>query len=666
MKLSTQDFTPFPGLSGRRRVEVKYALDLGLWLLATPLAFALRLEQNLPAYTDALALLLLIGLPVKAAAVYAMRLPWRSWYKVGIRDLAELIRGVVVVTVIVTAFAFFFSSTVTIPRSILLIEAMLAVLLLSAARMTARLVSETARKRTGAGGEDVRQVLIVGAGEAGTMIAREMLRHPESGLRPIGFADDDPGKQRKRFLGLPVLGRLDALPEVLATYRVDEVLIAMPSEAGNVVRRVIELARHARVEYRIIPGVYELLSGRVSISQIREVDLEDLLRREPVRLDVRDIREYLTGKVVLVTGAGGSIGSELVRQVARFRPSRILLLEREEGGLYQIHRECVTERPEIPVEPLLCDVRDRDRLAYLFEMHRPQAVFHAAAHKHVPLVEGNPDEAVLNNVGGTYNLTELALEFGVERFVNISTDKAVNPTSVMGATKRVAEYVVERAARRAEPGQSFVSVRFGNVLGSRGSVVPLFKEQIRAGGPVTITDPEMVRYFMTIPEASQLVLQAGSLGTNGRVYVLDMGEPVKIMDLARDLIQLSGFEPEVDIAIEFSGIRPGEKLFEELLTAEEGTDSSRHEKIFVARKRGFDDAELEDRLDALFGAAYSRNPDAILEALAAIIPIHMLSLPARFGADVNGQEAEDRAERVALEGVLIPHHAGAEAALRDI
>lgn len=629
----------FPGLEGRRRIWIKYGIDLGLWLSATPLAFALRLEQNALAYADALLLLLVIGLPVKAAAVYFLRLPWRSWYKVGIKDLAGLIQGIAVVTVVTTALGFFFAGTATIPRSIPLIEAMLALLLLSASRLGARLASETNRKRAPAA-DDVRQVLIVGAGEAGTMIAREMLRHPEARLRPIGFADDDPGKQRKRFLGLPVLGRVEELPEMLATYRVDEVLIAMPSENGNVVRRVVELARHARVQHRIIPGVFELLSGRVSISEIREVNLEDLLRRAPVRLDVGDIREYLSGKTVLVTGAGGSIGSELVRQVSRFKPRRILLLEREEGGLYQIHRECMTGRPEVPVEPLLCDVRDRDRLAYLFERYRPEAVFHAAAHKHVPLVEGNPDEAVLNNVGGTLNLTELALEFGVGRFVNISTDKAVNPTSIMGATKRVAEYVVERAARRAEPGQAFVSVRFGNVLGSRGSVVPLFREQIRKGGPVTITDPEMVRYFMTIPEASQLVLQAGSLGTNGCVYVLDMGEPVKIVDLARDLIQLSGFEPEVDIAIEYSGIRPGEKLFEELLTAEEGTDSSRHEKIFVARKRGFDEAEFEDRLDRLFDAAHSRNPDAILRALDAVIPVHMLPVPSASGAIKNGRQTE--------------------------
>ena len=633
-------------MGSRRRVWIKYALDLALWVLATPLAFLLRLDVDAFAYSDAIIVLLLIGFPVKALAVYAMHLPWRSWYKVGLRDLVALLQGVAVVTVFLAGVAVFLTPIVTIPRSVPLLEAMLAVLFLSFARMATRMLSETRRRHVAGKGKKVQQVLIVGAGEAGTMIAREMLRHPESGLRPIGFADDDPGKQKKRFLGLPVLGKLGDLPTVLETYRVDEVLIAMPSEAGDVIRRVVEHARRAGVDHRIIPGVYEFLSGQVSISQIRKVNLEDLLRREPVRLDVSDIRSYVEGRVVLVTGAGGSIGSEIVRQVARFGARRVLLLGRGENSVYQIHGECRRTWSDLDVVPLICDVRDRDRLGHLFEQHHPEVVFHAAAHKHVPLMEGNPDEAVFNNVGGTLNLVDLALAHGVERFVNISTDKAVNPTSVMGATKRVAEYVVGRAATYAEPGHSFVSVRFGNVLGSRGSVVPLFNQQIAAGGPVTVTDPEMKRYFMTIPEAAQLVLQAGGLGTNGRVYVLDMGEPVKIVDLARDLIQLSGFEPDVDIPIVFNGIRPGEKLFEELLTAEEGTDSSRHEKIFVARKQAVEGGELGLHLDALFEAARSRDPLTIMEALASIVPTHMLPIPSRTveaGDGASGEAAREHA-----------------------
>ncbi|MEP0548715.1 MAG: nucleoside-diphosphate sugar epimerase/dehydratase [Rhodothermales bacterium] len=631
-------------MGNRRRVWIKYGVDLVLWVLATPLAFLLRLEADAVAYVDGMVVLLLIGLPVKALAVYAMHLPWRSWYKVGLRDLSTLLQGVAVVTVFLMGVAVFLSPVVTIPRSVPLLEAMLAVLFLSFARMATRMLSETQRRHVAGKRKDVRQVLIVGAGESGTMIAREMLRHPESGLRPVGFADDDPGKQKKRFLGLPVLGKLDDLPRVLDTYRINEVIIAMPSEAGSVIRRVVEHTRHADIDHRIIPGVYEFLSGQVAISQIRKVNLEDLLRREPVRLDVSDIRGYVEGRVVLVTGAGGSIGSEIVRQVARFGARRVLLLGRGENSIYQILGECRRKWPDLDVRPLICDVRDRERLSHLFEQHHPEVVFHAAAHKHVPLMEGNPDEAVLNNVGGTLNLADLALAHGVERFVNISTDKAVNPTSVMGATKRVAEYVVGRAANYAEPGHSFVSVRFGNVLGSRGSVVPLFKQQIADGGPVTVTDPEMKRYFMTIPEAAQLVLQAGGLGTNGRVYVLDMGEPVKIVDLARDLIHLSGFEPDVDIPIVFNGIRPGEKLFEELLTAEEGTDSSRHEKIFVARKQAVEGGALDEHLTVLFDAAHSRDPLAIMEALAAIVPTHMLPIPNRSTNSGDGASGDGAAE----------------------
>ena len=620
---------------------MKYALDLGLWMLATPIAFLLRLEGDAFGYVNAAVILMLIGLPVKALAVYAMHLPWRSWYKVGLRDLVALLQGVGVVTVFLMGVAIFLAPLVTIPRSIPLLDAMLAVFFLGFARISTRMLSETRRHKAAGKQKAVRRVLIVGAGESGTMIAREMLRHPEAGLRPIGFADDDLGKQKKRFLGLSVLGKLPDLPAILETYRVDEVLIAMPSEAGSVIRRVVEHARHAGVDHRIIPGVYEFLSGSVSISQIRKVNLEDLLRREPVRLDVSDIREYVEGRVVLVTGAGGSIGSEIVRQVARFGARKVLLLGRGENSIYEILGECKRTWADLDVRPLICDVRDRERLSHLFEQHRPEVVFHAAAHKHVPLMEDNPDEAVLNNVGGTLNLVDLALAHGVKRFVNISTDKAVNPTSVMGATKRVAEYVVGRAAAYAEPGHSFVSVRFGNVLGSRGSVVPLFKRQIAAGGPVTVTDPEMKRYFMTIPEAAQLVLQAGGLGTNGRVYVLDMGEPVKIVDLARDLIHLSGFEPDVDIPIVFNGIRPGEKLFEELLTAEEGTDSSRHEKIFVARKQAVEGGPLDAHLDVLFEAARTREPLAIMEALAAIVPTHMLPIP---GGDISAGDGSPSRE----------------------
>jgi len=605
---------------GRRLV--KYALDLFLWTLAAPIAFWLRVENPWSQYRDALIAYTFLGLPVKALLIFAFGLYRQSWRKIGIRDLYTLVQVVGLGLIILSAVSFFIYPHRPLPRSVPLIESGLALLLLGGVRLLSRLLYEQKKVAGAQKNQQTKRVLIVGAGEAGTMIAREMLRHPEAGLVPVGFLDDDPSKKRQRFMGLPVLGGIDDLPSAVRKTQASEVLIAIPSAPGRVVRRVVELARKESVNHRIIPGIYEILSGKVSISQIREVDVEDLLRREPVRLNLDEIAGYLEGRVVLITGAGGSIGSEIVRQVARFRPRRVILLGRGENSLYRIEREIERNWPELDWRTVVADVRDRAKMEYVFSVYRPQVVFHAAAHKHVPMMELNPDEAIFNNVGGTKNLVELALKHGVERFVNISTDKAVNPTSVMGASKRVAEYLVQWAAHRANEGQVFVSVRFGNVLGSRGSVIPLFKEQIRAGGPVTVTHPDMTRYFMTIPEAAQLVLQAGGLGQNGAVYVLDMGEPVKILDLARDLIRLSGLEPEVDIEIVFTGIRPGEKLFEELLTAEEGTVASRHEKIFVARNSGVPDGLLQDLLGKLFEAAAARDPEKIRAVLRELIPTY--------------------------------------------
>ncbi|NPA31298.1 MAG: polysaccharide biosynthesis protein, partial [Chloroflexi bacterium] len=443
----------------------------------------------------------------------------------------------------------------------------------------------------------------------------------EMGLEPVAFLDDDPAKQGSTILGVPVWGPLDRLPEAVRHLKVDEVLISMPSAPGAVVRKIIHACQEIGVAYRTIPALHEILSGQVLINQIRPVKVEDLLRREPVQLDLDSIASYLSGKVVLVTGAGGSIGSEIVRQVIRFKPRFMVLLGRGENSLYELEKEIRFRWPDLPYALVVADVRDETRLRQIFQRFRPQIVFHAAAHKHVPLMEANPEEAILNNVFGTQNVVQAALDFGVERLVNISTDKAVNPTSVMGASKRVAEYIVQAAAAQARPEQVLVSVRFGNVLGSRGSVVPLFQEQIRRGGPVTVTHPEMRRYFMTIPEAAQLVLQAAGLGDNGAVYVLDMGEPVKIVDLARDLIRLSGFSEE-DIPIVFTGQRPGEKLFEELLTAEEGVTSSRHEKIFVARTPPVAREWLEPRLERLYQAARAGDAAAIRQVLQEMIPTY--------------------------------------------
>ena len=609
-----------------RRTHAKFAIDLALWSVATPLAFVLRLEDGVSEFAHGLAVMLAVGVPLKALTLGVLEFPRRSWHRLGLQDLPYLGVGVGLVTAAL-ALVVLLVPGVAAPRSVPFIEGMIALLLMSGARVAARVWYERqgmgrARRRT-----DGRRVLIVGAGEAGTMVARELGRHRSSGRVPVGFLDDDPLKRRQRFVGLRVLGTIEDLVHIVDLYGVDEVLLAIPTAPGALVRRVVELVREAGVEHRSIPGIYELLNGTVSIDQTHEVKLEDLLRREPVRLDVQLLEEAIHGKRVLVTGAGGSIGSEIVRQVAMYNPRRVVLLGRGENSVYTIHREMRRRWPDVEAVPVICDVRDRDSLRRVFEEHRPEMVYHAGAHKHVPLMEANPEQAVFNNVLGTKNVAQLARDHGTSRLVNISTDKAVNPTSVMGASKRVAEQVVLAVSQRCAPDQAFVSVRFGNVLGSRGSVVPLFKEQIAYGGPITVTHPDMVRYFMTIPEASQLVLQAGVQGENGQVYVLDMGEPVRIVDLARDLILLSGLEPDKDIAIEYSGARPGEKLFEELLTSEEGVVASPHDKIFVARKSAFSAGPFERHLGELVAAADAQDPGRIRDAFRALIPTHQLGGP---------------------------------------
>jgi FlaA1/EpsC-like NDP-sugar epimerase len=620
------------------RTAAKYLLDVGAWAVLAPLAFALRLEGDLGQFAGGLAVYTAVGLPLKAAAVGAFRLHRRAWRWITVGDLLGVATAVAAVTAVLLFAAVAGFGGADVPRSVPLIEAVLAMLALGGMRMAMRVVHERRGRRLAA--EGGRRVLVVGAGNAGALAVREMLRHPEAKLVPVGFLDDDAGKRRQRVAGRPVLGGLDNLAFVARLHGVDEVLIAIPSAEGDVVRRVVRAAAEAGLKSRTLPPLHELVSGRLQISQLREVDVEDLLGRDAVRLDPGPIGAYVGGRTVLVTGAGGSIGSEIVRQIAPFGPARVVLLGRGENSVYGIDRELARTHPAVERHAVICDVRDGASLRAVFAEHRPDVVFHAAAHKHVPLMERNPEQAVFNNVGGTRNLAELAVEFGVERLVNVSTDKAVNPTNVMGASKRVAEMVVSDAARQCGGGCTMVSVRFGNVLGSRGSVVPLFREQIARGGPVTVTHPDMVRYFMTIPEAAQLVLQAGAFAESGRVYVLDMGDPVRIADLARDLILLSGLEPGRDVDVVFSGTRPGEKLFEELLTAEEGTEPSHHEKIFVARKAP-PSGELGALLDRLFDAAREGTGADVRAAFRALVPTYRpdAAAPTGSGAVSSGDGA---------------------------
>jgi FlaA1/EpsC-like NDP-sugar epimerase len=606
------------------RTPLKFAIDVFLWALAGFLAFGLRLEGWPAPYWKTILYYLLLSLPVKSILVWAYGLHLQAWSRFGFRDLWRLGQAVAAGTLLHFLGTLLLGETLGMPGSVPLLEGGVAFLLMGVVRFLVRRYWE----RTRASGAEGIRVLIVGAGDAGSMVARELLRHPEAGLLPVGFLDDDPNKRGQTLMGLKVWGPLDQLPAAVRALGAEEVLIAMPSAPGSVVRKVVELARRTGVRYRILPALYEVVSKEITASQIREVRLEDLLRREPVKLDVAAIASYLRDRVVMVTGAGGSIGSEIVRQVARFAPKQVLLVGKGENSLFLLEEELKDRFPSLFYKVLVADVRDRERMDYLFRTYQPEVVFHAAAHKHVPMMEANPDEAVFNNVVGTRNVVQLCLVYGVERLVNISTDKAVNPTSVMGASKRVAEMVVAWGASRAGVQQHLVSVRFGNVLGSRGSVVPIFMEQIRNRKPVTVTHPEVKRYFMTIPEAAQLVLQAGGLGGKGTVYVLDMGEPIRIVDLARDLIRLAGLEPERDIPIIFTGLRPGEKLFEELLTAEDGVVDSPHPKIFVARINGVPE-DFEDLLEDLLQAARSRDGARIREAFRRLVPTYKPYVPGK-------------------------------------
>jgi len=514
----------------------------------------------------------------------------RLWAYASIGDLVSILRGVALGTVALLALAymiFLTTGNIYVPRSILVIAPTLTFLGIAGSRFVWRILRDGyVRERA-----NRKRVLIVGAGEAGYIVARE-LRRERSEYYPVAYIDDNVKKQDLNLTGIPVVGNRHDIPEVVEKLGIHEIVLALPSAARQEITKIINICKTTNRKIKIIPSVNDMVNGQFTISRLRSIDVEDLLGREPVKLHMEEIAGYVTDKVVLVTGAGGSIGSELCRQVLKFLPRKLVLLGRGENSIYEIESELRAYRDvETMIISVIADIQDSRRMREVFETYQPQVVFHAAAHKHVPLMEMQPIEAVKNNILGTYNVVELAHEYRVERFVMISTDKAVNPTNVMGASKRTAELIVK--SKDSVSDTRFATVRFGNVLGSRGSVIPLFRKQIEAGGPVTVTHPDMVRYFMTIPEAVQLVIQAGALSEGGETFVLDMGEPVKIIDLARDLIRLSGFT-EKDIPIKFSGIRPGEKLFEELLTQEEGTMSTVHDRIFVARSEVLSEAEAAE------------------------------------------------------------------------
>lgn len=542
----------------------------------------------------------------------------RIWRYAGTSEMLAIIASVSLSTVCWFGYSMLIGSM--LPRSIYVISGMLLLIFIGGSRLALRTYGYLSSKPKFAAivtKAPLKNVLVIGAGDAGAVITREIERFHNDGRTVVGFIDDDKNKLHQRMFGVKVLGDRFTIKENIVKYDVDEIIIAMPSVQGDDLRQIIEICQRTKCKMKILPGVYEIINGDASVSKLRDVQIEDLLGREPIKLDDTAVSKYIKDKTVLITGAGGSIGSEICRQVARMQPKKMLLLGKGENSIYEINQELQGTYPEIKKVPIIADVRDRERIKGIMDYFKPQVVFHAAAHKHVPLMEYQPIEAVKNNVLGTKVVAEEASAHNVETFVMISTDKAVNPTSVMGCTKRVAEMFVQ--SMNAVSKTRFVAVRFGNVLGSRGSVIPLFKKQIAKGGPVTVTHPDMKRYFMTIPEASQLVLQAGAMAKGGEVFVLDMGEPVKICDLAKDLITLSGLTPGVDIEIKYTGLRPGEKLFEELLSAEDGTEQTDHAKIFTARIKEVKKAQMDAYVEELLGHT---QEDDVVKTLQKVVPTY--------------------------------------------
>ena len=541
------------------------------------------------------------------------------WRYVSLEDIKSFLKAALISGVILIAVRLLLSLTNfnlwQVPISVILIDTLLAFGGLLGLRVLRRFAYELGEKRNFTGVKrrlKRKATLFVGAGRIGAIAVRDVLGRADTEFEVRGFVDDDRRKKGGSVNGIKVLGTTDDMARLIDELNIEQVVIAIDQAQGKEIRRILDICREIPVKARIVPSMHEIVHGRVQVSRIRDVEIEDLLGREPVELDDKNLHEFLTDKVVMVTGAGGSIGSELVRQLAEFNPKLLLLVERAEFMLFQIEREMVKDFPETRFVPLLADVSDAPRMREIFNQYQPQVVFHAAAHKHVPLMETNPTEAIKNNVFATKLIGELAGEFAVKDFVLISTDKAVNPTSVMGASKRIAEIVLQNL-NNIYPTR-FMAVRFGNVLGSAGSVVPIFKEQIRKGEAITVTDKEMTRYFMTIPEASQLVLQAGALGKGGEIFILDMGEPVKILDLAEDMIRLSGLEPYEDIDIIFTGIRKGEKLFEELEITGEDLLKTEHPKIFIGKIATYSSEEVGEILSN-FGAAVTENSEAKIRAL---------------------------------------------------
>ena len=600
-----------------------FVLDAVVLLAVFALAYHLRFEFRVPAYwahrayAQAPVVVALELFALWLCGVYAF-----IWRYVGIHEVGAFFKAALLAAVPIIIVRYLHLGArdlVLVPWSVVVMNTAFAFGGTLGLRVVRRTLHERFEKKNAAAAKRKKRTILIGAGRAGALAAREIVGRADSDLDVVCFVDDDREKHGSSIQGVKVLGATADLSRLVKDQHIEQVVITIARASRPDFRRILEICERIPVKVRIIPGLFELLQGNVAVTRIRDVQVEDLLGREPVQLDHELIGRFLTGRVVLVSGAGGSIGSELARQVARVGPKELLLVERAEGPLFEIDRELKSAWPNVKITPLVADVGDETRIDELFARHKPEVVIHAAAHKHVPMMEQNPGEAIKNNVVGTRTLARTAGRHGAATFVMISTDQAVRPTSVMGASKRVAELVIQDLDRQFE-GTTFVAVRFGNVLGSAGSVIPIFREQILKGGPVTVTHPDMVRYFMTIPEASQLVLQAGAMGAGGEIFVLDMGEPVKIVDLAKDMIRLSGLKPFEDIEIEFTGMRPGEKLFEEIEAHGEAMQKTRHPKIFIGQLQPADSDLLEAAIKGLLVAADRGEPAEVRAALSELLP----------------------------------------------
>jgi FlaA1/EpsC-like NDP-sugar epimerase len=598
-----------------KRVLV-FILDTVLIAAALFISFLLRFDFQIPAdqvnlMVQGLAVVLVVK-PVLFAASGMYRNIWRY---ASLQDAYQIFKVVSISTMASMLLLVLIGGPFALPRSIYILDWFLLFTFIAASRLVWRIYREA---RVVPSLRKGKRTLIIGAGDAGNLLLKEIRKQTSSPYNVVGFVDDDPGKRGLRLSGVRVLGGTNRLRALVRIHRVEEVIFAIPSGDGALMRRVISSCERAKAHFKTLPGITAIIDGKISVSQIKDVEIEDLLGRDPVVLDQTAIRNYLTDKRVLVTGAAGSIGSEICRQVALFKPAKLVLFDNAETPLFYIEKELAASFPELRIIPMMGDVKNLERVESVFDEFAPEVVFHAAAYKHVAMMEYNPAEAVLNNVLGSRIVADAAHKFKVRNFVMVSTDKAVNPTNVMGATKRSAEVYVQGLASTSKT--KFTTVRFGNVLGSNGSVIPLFKEQIRKGGPVTVTDRDVVRYFMTIPEASQLVLQAGCIGKGGEIFVLDMGEPVRILSLAEELIQLSGLVPYKDIDIIFTGLKPGEKLFEELLIDGEGIKMTAHKKIRVMAPVETDLAQVSGNLSELFALARASNIAGLLDSLRTIVP----------------------------------------------